>query len=588
MPRFQAKAARRPDPIAAEPQSAEQKVIAAMMGALQYDPDEIIHPLIDPNQVAAEAIIMGQSLREYIPGAWNIVEPNTFIPNWHIDAIADHLQAVTNGDIKDLLITIPPRHSKSLIVAVLWATWEWTSVPSSRWVFASYAFGLSVRDSIKRRRIIQSPWYQDRWGSRYHLIEEQNTKIRYENNKQGFMLASSVGGSNTGEGGERIVVDDPHNIKKTESEDVRRDTVDWWNIVMSTRRNTAESARVVIQQRVHEGDVAGDIIERGGYVHLNLPTEFGYAGATRCTTTWTVKSTGNQHVFADPRTEEGELLNPARFGHDQNESAKLELGDYQYAAQHGQNPTPPKGAIIQAQWFKYYGGPTGVPIPDWTKATHQLTPLLSLDCTFKEHDDTDYVCGLGWAMFGADMFLLPLCIHKRMSFTGTIDAVAEFVGGKSLDGEKEWPGLFPWIKIKLVEDKANGSAVISTLQHRIAGMIPYDPRGASKASRLISCSWRFRSGNVYIPHESIAPWIKEYVYEMCAFPKAKKDDYVDATSQALLFIGGDPTITGEPVAPEQDSRWYAMARMGFDGQSDGEGRGESVWGNVGGRSIWRR
>lgn len=567
----------------------ESIAMDALLKSLEYKQGEIIRPLEDPDTLLSEGLELGGSLRKFIPAAWNLVEPSTFIPNWHIDAIAEHLEAVTAGDIQDLLITMPPRHSKSLLVSVLWPAWEWINHPYYRWVFASYAFGLSVRDSIKRRKVLKSQWFQKRWADKFALIDEQNTKIRYENDKHGFMLASSVGGSNTGEGGERIVADDPHNIKKSESEDVRQDTVDWWNIVMSTRRNDAtRSARIVVQQRTHEGDVAGDIIDRGGYVHLNLPTEFGFAGAPRCRTMWIVHSSNTYHTWEDPRQEEGELLNPKRFDEASNDKAKIDLGDYQYAAQHGQNPTPPKGQIIQAAWLKFYGGNTDKPVPDWTRSTNAFMPLLSLDCSFKEHKDTDFVAGLGWAMFGADIYLMPTCIHKRMNFPDTIDAVAEFVGGESLDKDKRFPGVFPFIKIKLVEDKANGSAVIDTLRHRIPGMVAFEPGNSSKTSRLEAGSWRFRAGNIYLPHESIAPWIKEYIYELCAFPKAKKDDYVDATSQMLLFIGGDAQAIGEPTSTGTgESKWMTMAQQDLEGGSPwgGSGAGASV---QTGRSIWRQ
>lgn len=566
---------------------AEALAIQALLRNLEYNPDERLQPLLDPDALKANADELAGSLRLFTAAAWHLVEPSEFIPNWHIDAICEHLEAVSAGDIKDLLITMPPRHSKSLLVAVIWPAWEWITLPHNRWVFNSYSFGLSVRDSIKRRKILQSQWFHQRWANKFALIPEQNTKIRYENDRHGFMLASSVGGSNTGEGGERIIADDPHNVKKAESEVERQTAVDWWNITMSTRRNSAAAARVVVQQRVHEGDVAGDIIEKGGYVHLNLPTEFGFAGGTRCKTSWTVGATGVEHHWEDPRTVDGELLNPARFNHKDNEEAKINLGDYQYAAQHGQNPTPPKGQIIQAQWLKYYGGPGQPSIPDFQRSTHPFTPLFSLDCAFKEHKDTDFVAGLGWAMFGADIYLMPICIHKRLNFPDTIDAVAEFVGGKSLEGDKSFPGIYPWMKIKLVEDKANGSAVLDTLRHRIPGMIAYEPGSANKQSRLTSASWRFRAGNVFLPHESICPWIKEYVYELCAFPKAKKDDYVDATSQALLFIGGDATISGQPEMTSHESKWFGLG----DGDYGDTG---SVWGSSsggivgGGRSIWRQ
>jgi predicted phage terminase large subunit-like protein len=558
-------AARIHDPI------AEDVAFDALIRALNHNPREVIRPLPDIAKVEDEAEEMALSLRKFIPGAWPAVEPAIFIPNWHIDAIAEHLEAVSAGDILDLLITMPPRHSKSLLVSVLWPVWEWLQLPSYRWVFASYSFTLSLRDSVKRRTLLRSPWFMERWADRFTLLKEQNTKIRYENDHHGFMLASSVGGSNTGEGGERIIADDPHNIKKIESEDVRIDTVNWWNIVMSTRRNTLTSARVVVQQRVHEADVAGDIMEKGGYVHLNLPTEFGFGGGQRCKTGWTVAATGLEHHWEDPRQEVGELLNPKRFDTVANDKAKITLGDYQYAAQHGQNPTPPSGSIIQRAWLRFYGGPTPIPVPDWLRATNPMTPLLSLDCTFKDKKDTDYVAGLGWAQFGSDIYLMPQCIHDRLSFTGTIDALAEMTGGKSLDGTKKFDGIYPFLRIKLVEDKANGSAVLDTMRHQIPGMVAYEPGNNSKEARLQAASWRFRAGNIYLPHPVIAPWVNDYIYELCAFPKARRDDYVDSTSQALLWIGGDPNeAEGAPAGVEQESTWMVEGLGMSVGASGGD------------------
>lgn len=826
-----------------EDAGAESIALAALLKGLAFNEREVIEPLYSPDQIAEEAETIGGSLDKFIPAAWRLVEPVPFISNWHIDALSEHLQAITAGDILYLLITMPPRHSKSLIVSVLWPAWEWLTLPSYRWVFASYAFSLSVRDSIKRRKIIQSMWYQQRWADRFALSGEQDTKIRYENDKHGFMLASSVGGSNTGEGGERVVADDPHNIKKTESPEVVKDTVDWWNIVMSTRRNDIhKSARVVVQQRTSESDTAGDIIERGEAVHLNLPTEAFFGESQRCKTFWFVHKTGEKKEWEDPRNTPGELLNPIRFDADANEKAKLDLGDYQYActpagtpilmsdwkckpieeiepgdyvvgfnprganagggegqkqrlfrskvlrtfsyvapvhdltmssgrtvrctadhkwwtrrqptakepqrkqyapavvgsklwfvcpaedscttrqrdlwhylsgivdgegsvkpnilevsqsstsngptftkilqtilelelefnvltyppakpghgergqiqigkcrdvyrkllrftdpgkademldclygrkerlasesdrvvsisdttsvetvyaletetgnyiawgyassnSQHGQNPTPPSGTIIKKEWLKFYGGKDQPPIPDWTKSSHQMTPLLSLDCTFKKHEDTDYVAGLGWAMFGADIYLMPICIHERLSFTGTLDKLLWFVGGETLDKSETHDGIYPFIKIKLIEDKANGSAIIDTLQHRIPGIFAYEPGNNSKEARLQSASWRFKAGNVYLPDPSIAPWVSDYKYELLAFPKARRDDYVDATSQALLFIGGDTQVEGTPTMEPHQSRWLPQLT-----NDDGDTQRDSPWGSVASGSMWR-
>ena len=176
---------------------------------------------------AIDTELAEKSLREYVELAWHILEPsNPFKPGWHIDAICDHLQAVSMGQIHRLIINIPPRHMKSLAVCVFWMTWEWgpANKPENRWLYSSYADTLSIRDSRKSRIIIQSPWYQAQWGDRFKLVGDQNEKKRFENDKMGYRIATTIRGVGTGEGGDRIVVDDPHNVKEGESENRRWNT----------------------------------------------------------------------------------------------------------------------------------------------------------------------------------------------------------------------------------------------------------------------------------------------------------------------------------------------------------------------------
>lgn len=568
--------------------AAEQAVLEHLFERLELNPREEIPTSITPDEIAESAELLGKSLRLFIPEAWRLVDPAPFVPNWHIDAVAEHLEAVSAGDITDLLISIPPRFSKSSLVSVIWPAWEWQQQPWQQWLFSSYAFGLSLRDSVKRRIIMKSRWYQQRFGKTVVFSDEQDTKARYENDRKGYMIAVSTESHVMGEGGTRLVSDDLNDIRKRRSELVMAQTLDFFNITWSTRRNSAASARVNMQQRVSENDVTGDALERGGWTHLVLPTEFD--PKRRCFTSWTVKETGKEHTFSDPRTKEGELLNPKRFGPEKVEQAKLELGDLDYASQHQQNPVPPEGTIIKAAWLKYYGGPSEMQIPDFSKMHGMWTPLLSVDCAFKDKKDSDFVAGLAWAQRGADIFLLPQCFHARLSFTGTLDAISEMCGGVSVDGLTIYPGTYPFLKIKLIEDKANGTAVIDTLRHKISGMVPFDPGNASKDSRLESVSWRFRAGNVYLPHPEIAGWIRDYAYEICSYPRARKDDYVDATSQALLFIGGDAQVQGAPAASEQESKWPAQSEFSVSSES---GYGESPWGQIdtgpqGSRSRWKQ
>ena len=223
-----------------------------------------------------DAELAARSLSEFVRQAWLIVEPATlYVHGWHIDAIIEHLEAVTRGQIRNLIINVPPRHMKSLLVSVFWPAWEWLRWPQRRWLYASYSAQLSIRDSVKCRRLIESPWYQSRWADRFALTSDQNTKGRFDNDRSGYRIATSVGGSATGEGGDRIVCDDPNNVNEVESDSVRKATNDWFDVVMSTRVNDPKTtAKVVVMQRCHEQDLSGHLLEQGGWEHLCLPAEY--------------------------------------------------------------------------------------------------------------------------------------------------------------------------------------------------------------------------------------------------------------------------------------------------------------------------
>ncbi|MBT6046455.1 MAG: terminase, partial [Candidatus Scalindua sp.] len=200
-----------------------------------------------PSAEIVKIALAEASLLEFIKQAWHILEPTTvFQSGWHLEAICDHLEAATNRQIRNLIINMPPRHMKSLAVSVFWPCWVWINDPSSRWLFSSYAQELSTRDSLKCRRLISSEWYRKRWGHKFHLTGDQNQKTRFENDKTGYRLATSVSGLVTGEGGDFIVCDDPHNVKQAESEAVRKGTLRWWDESMSTRGNNPKTVVKVV------------------------------------------------------------------------------------------------------------------------------------------------------------------------------------------------------------------------------------------------------------------------------------------------------------------------------------------------------
>jgi len=501
--------------------------------------------LARPNALAkVERELAERRFYEFVIQAWHVVEPVTpFVEGFHIGAIIEHLEAVSQGQIRNLLINVPPRHMKSLLVSVFWPAWEWVRNPHLRYLYSSYAASLSIRDSVKCRRLIESPWYQSRWADGFALTTDQNTKGRFDNNRSGYRLATSVGGAVTGEGGDRIVCDDPHNVQEAESDSIRSSTLEWWDVAMSTRQNDPKTtAMVVVMQRCHERDLAGHLLEKGNFEHLCLPAE--YEGSKRKT------SIG----FQDPRRQHGELLWEERFGREQIEELKINLGSYAAAGQLQQRPSPAGGGIFKREWFKYWQ-PRGANLPpvevrlaDGKIKLIQAVDapagvdeqIQSWDCAFKDLLTSDYVVGQVWARRGS-YFLLGDQVRARMDCPATVRAVRGL--------SAKWPATVA----KLIEDKANGSAVIQMLSQEIPGLLPVNPMGG-KVARAAAVSPLVEAGNVFLPHPLFAPWVNDFIEECIAFPNGAHDDQVDAMTQALLRFNTPQPQRMVYISPEEYDR----------------------------------
>jgi predicted phage terminase large subunit-like protein len=346
-------------------------------------------------------------------------------------------------------------------------------------------------------------------------------------------MASSVGGAVTGEGGDRIVCDDPHNVQEAESDAVRRSTIEWWDIVMSTRLNDPKtSAKVVVMQRCHEQDLSGHLLAQGGWDHLSLPAE--YEG-TPCVTTV---------GWSDPRSEQDELLWPERFGRDEIDDLKRSLGSYGAAGQLQQRPSPAGGGVFKRHWWRYWRPehlelpPVVVRMPDGELRSIPAVPLptefdtivQSWDLAFKDLATSDYVVGQVWGAVRADRFLLDQR-RDHMDMPKTLQAIRAL--------SERWPEAWT----KLIEDKANGPAVVAALRHEIAGLIAVNPDGG-KVARAQAVSPQCESGNVYLPHPTIAPWVDGLIDESAGFPNAAHDDQVDSLSQALNRLTRSSGVMG--------------------------------------------
>ena len=314
----------------------------------------------------AERELCEARLRNYVKFAWDEVEPATpFKSNWHIDAVCDHLEAVSDGEIRRLIIMMPPRHMKSLCMSVFWPSWDWGpgGRPDRRWLFSSYAEKLSIRDSIKTRRLIQRPWYQRHWGRNFSLTKDQNAKIRFDNNRAGYRLATSVEGSNTGEGGDIIGIDDAHNAVEAESEAKREAVCDWWDGTMSTRLNDPRTGAVVIcMQRLHEYDLVGHVLEKQKKYSASVLKELGWEvlclPARYESNHPTISHTSLG--FVDPRDKsqggpgDGALLWPKRMGQQELAALEYDLTPRRAAGQLQQRPSPAGGGIFKREYFRYF------------------------------------------------------------------------------------------------------------------------------------------------------------------------------------------------------------------------------------------
>lgn len=458
-----------------------------------------------------EASLCADSFRDFIPAAWHVVEPGArFDHNWHIDAIADHLQAVIERQIKRLIINIPPRHGKSDMTSVMLPAWTWAkAAPHHRFLCGSYAMNLANRDQAATRKLCNSLWYRERWPG---VDIRGNTEL-LSTKDGGERRTTAVDAGATGFGGETILIDDPHNIQQAESPATRKFTIKWVREVMSTRLNDpANDAIVIIMQRSNVEDVTGELTKDGNWELLMLPSEF--EEKRRCRT-----SLG----FVDPRNVDGELLWPKRFTAAVIADTKILLGSYGFAGQHQQRPAPKGGGTIKLEWFKRF----------------RVEPARYNRCTISF--DTANKGSVGSAYTTAGVFLetdagdyLVEVWRERVEFPDLLRKTIAL-------HDKYKPTAM------VIEDKASGIQLLQTLRLSKYPVIGIEPEG-DKESRLSVESPYIEAGNLYLPEA--APWLFDFEAEIESFPNSAFKDQADMFSQFLKYRrtrGGDQIRTARVV-----------------------------------------
>lgn len=443
------------------------------------------------------------SLHSFTKLMWHVVEPKMpFVDNWHIGAITEHLQAVSEGQIQELIISVPPRHMKSISVCVMWPAWEWLLRPSKRWIFGSYAQSLSIRDSIKCRRVIESPIYRQTFNPSWTLSSDQNQKTRFNNTATGYRIATSVDGSGTGEGGDFIVVDDPMKATQAESETYRQNAIDWWDNEMSTRGNDPKTAaRVIIMQRLHQNDLAGHCAKQGGYDVLRLPAEFDGKPS--------ITSIG----WTDPRKQHGELLWPERFDKKTLDKLKSKLGSRNAAAQLQQDPKSSEDGLFKRKWWKQY---------KQLPARGQWLRIIQFwDTAQKPGITNDYSVCATWVETTSGYYLADL-FRDKLEYPQLKWAI-------KTQAAKWQPNAIQ------IEDKASGISLIQDLrQDSKLPIVAYDPGKIDKQNRAAAATPTVESGNCFLPES--ATWVEDFILEHEQFPDCDHDDQVDTTSQMVEYF----------------------------------------------------
>lgn len=501
---------------------------------------------------------------KFFKAGWRYIDPSLFADGVPLECVADHLQAVARGEIKRLIVNIPPRMSKSSLCSVSFPAWVWaqrrespTSGPGTQFLHASYSQSLSLRDSVKCRRLIESPWYKQLWGDRFVLTSDQNTKTRFDNSRTGSRLCTSVGSTLTGEGGNIIIVDDPNAAQEAFSEATISTTIEWWDTALSTRLNDARNgAFVVIQQRLAEDDLTGHILSKsvGEWQHVMLPMRYEPERSFHTSIGW-----------EDWRSEPGELLWPERFGEDEVVQLERTLGPYGAAGQLQQRPSVKGGGIIKRDWWQLW---------EQDQFPSMSYIVASLDTAYTTKQENDFSAMTIWGVFTdmpdtmANNFASANHHGEKSGSSSLVNyktAAARFdeaaqikLRSSLIESAPKVVMLWAWqermelhelvekvasscsrfrVDTLLIESKAAGISVAQELRRLYSnedfGVQLLDPGSQDKVSRLYSVQHLFSDGIIYAPDRR---WADEVITQIEMFPKAKNDDLVDTVSQAMRYL----------------------------------------------------
>lgn len=483
----------------------------------------------------------------------------------------DVLMAISDGDMTRVSINVPPGSTKSTLLNVLWPAWEWgpCNRPALRYMSVSYSTDVPVRDNLRFARILKHPVYQSCWGDRVKITREGAEWVG--NDKTGFKMVTSTSGGTTGFRGDRLLLDDLNNPVNVESDIVRASTNKFIREVMPDRLNDLKRSAIVnLQQRTHENDATGTLIEHGqGYQYVCVPMEFDPLRI--CRVVLRHDDFGNpERVWVDPRALDehgrqlrglslnergepkvvdgspmamaaGESCWPERFDEEATAKLKLEKGDYAWSAQYQQIPGVRGGAIIKRDWWKLWQG------ADYPELG---TVVVSLDTAIEESEINDYNACTAWGAFagknGEPQFLLLEAWRDRMSLADLVRRVAETCRKRKADYllvERKTRGKDVSDEIlrlyartswntELIIPQGDKVSRLRAVSHFFSGDARKIPDGFDEESNAkYRIDWS--GGVVFAPDRA---WADEVISEVASFPYGANDDYVDSVSQALGWV----------------------------------------------------
>lgn len=464
-----------------------------------------------------------ESLHIFIMEAFKCVEPVPFVDGRHIEIMCEYLEAFIAGEIPRLLLNIPPGHMKSLTVSVLVNAWAWTkkSRVGLRFMATSYRADLALRDADKTREIIRSPWYQERWGNvvgamrdtKLQIRKDQDQKTRFANSKGGYRFSTSVAGI-MGEGGDFVIMDDPHNVEQAESDENRNAIVDRIRMALPTRVRSKNGGVAVMMQRLHERDYAGQMLsDEADLVHLCLPARYEKKHPYVAVPI-TLKKSGRK-MPGDFRKREGELLWPELFDEPRLKSLEIQIGSYATAGQLQQRPHPREGGLFKRIWLKYCDESDvprgGIIVRGWD--------LAATDATSPNASRASWTVGLRLRYVQRKIYIehvtrlrgSPGKVRTKMRNTGDEDGKGVIID-------------FPQDPGQAGKSQAQDIAA-DFPQHRIY----YSPESGEKTVRAEAPAAQVEAGNVIIVRGA---WNGEFTDELCSFPGGSYSDQVDAFSRA--------------------------------------------------------